>query len=70
LSRAHNLSADDRQLMRDIAAWHQLPHEAMLFVDSTRFLTPAMIRAIGRERELAELKRNLFGSDGGSRIED
>jgi hypothetical protein len=62
LAQAHELSLADRQLMRDISAWHRLENATLLFVDPQRFRVPAMIAAVGRESQIAALDQRLFGT--------
>lgn len=64
LCRAFALRYAERRLLAEIAAWHQLPQPALVFLDPQRFEDPAMINQLGKPNEIAELARRLFSASG------
>jgi hypothetical protein len=60
LCRTHDLSQSDCQLVREIAAWHELPHPGVLFIDRRRWQSPQMHAELGRSAEIASLADRLF----------
>jgi hypothetical protein len=62
LARAHQLTSDERQLLHEIAAWHQLPMATQLFVEPTRFYAPQMIETLGNQEQISKLAEKLFAA--------
>lgn len=63
LARAHGLTLAEQQLLREIAAWHNMPIPALLFVEPRRFQSSALTETIGRPDAIADLASKLFDDE-------
>jgi hypothetical protein len=61
LCRAHGLNRSNRELLEDIADWHELADPVQLFFEPRRFLPPDLHEALKCEAEVAQLQYQLFG---------
>jgi hypothetical protein len=61
LSRAHSLSRADRDLLCEIAEWHELPDPTQLFLAPDRLQSAEMRRDLDCDSAATELETRLFG---------
>ncbi len=63
LCSAHGMSRAERDLLHEIAQWHNLADPVQLFIEPERFQPAEMHEALNCEAEATELQNRLFTAE-------